>query len=624
MRRAARGVALLAALGIAASAGAQPEAPPGAGNVPGGDGLVVGRVVHSVSGDPVPEVDVILYAIASSGRPGVRRTTTDPAGEFRFEGIATEGGVTYLLGARHEQVPFVGERVVFEAGATQREVELRVADRTRDADTVAVEEARLRLTRTGDEIAVAEIYRLRNDGEKVFYAIPSERGGDAAAALRALLPEEARRFGLPYALEPEGVVHEGRDVRFFGPVYPGEQEISFTYTVPAREGEWTLRKRWPSGAERVRVLYPTSALGVRAEGLAESEPEDVEGEPHRVLEAGPLDRGAELALALDVPRARRDPDALALARHRSFLEVDAEAVLVSEEYHLEVGGDSPVLGPEGEPLLRIPVPRGARDLRFGSSASPAGIRFEEGALAIQGPLPAGPSRVDLRYRLPAEDFRVDIERRFERRVPVVDVYIADTGLVVDSERLHRRRPVKAPNERVYMHFEAFHVAPDESVDVALRPLPPRAGLEGAGRAAFVIASALLVALFLSAPLRRDGAEAGTSREETDPARTAREEREAIYTALRDLEHDFETGKLAPEDYGPMREELRRRAAGLLRAERMAEAAEAAPAEPAAASDGQEAGTSAGRCPGCDAETDPEARFCSRCGRPLEARAGARG
>jgi len=620
VRRAARGAVLLAALGITASAVAQPEAPPAAGDVPGGDGIVVGRVVHSVSGDPVPDVDVILYAIASSGQPGVRRTTTDPAGAFRFEELATGGGVTYLLGARHEQVPFVGERVVFEAGTTRREVELRVADRTRDPGAVAVEEARLRLTRTGDEIAVAEIYRLRNDGEEVFYATPSERAGDATPALRALLPEEARGFGLPYALEPEGVVQEGGDVRFFGPVYPGEQEIAFTYTVPAREGEWTLRKRWPSGAERVRVLYPTGALDVAAEGLAPAEPQDVEGEPHRVLEAGPLDRGAELALDLDVVRARRDPDAVALARHRSFLEVDAEAVLVSEEYHLEVEGDAPVLGPEGEPLLRIPVPRGARDLRFGASASPAGIRFEEGALAIQGPLPPGPSRVDLRYRLAAEDSRVDFERRFERRVPVVDVYIADTGLVVESRRLHRRRPVKAPNERVYMHFEAFHVAPDESVDVALRPLPPRTGLQGAGRAAFVIASALLVALFLSAPLRRKEGEAGMARAEADPAQAAREEREAIYTALRDLEHDFETAKVAPEDYGPMREELRRRAAGMLRAERRAEAAAAEPTPPA----GEEAGTAPARCPGCDAETGPEARFCSRCGRPLEARAGARG
>jgi len=622
VRRGARGAALLVALGIAASAGAQPEAPPGTGDVPAGDGVVVGQVVHSVSGDPVPDVDVILYAIASSGQPGVRRTTTDPAGAFRFEGIATGGGVTYLLGARHEQVPFVGERVVFEAGATRREVELRVAGRTRDPGAVAVEEARLRLTRTGDEIAVAEIYRLRNDGEDVFYATSSERGADAAPALRALLPEEARGFGLPYALEPEGVVHEGRDVRFFGPVYPGEQEIAFTYTVPAREGESTLRKRWPSGAERVRVLYPTGAMAVQAEGLAESEPETVEGEPHRVLEAGPLGRGAELALTLDVPRARRDPDALALARYRSFLEVDAEAVLVSEEYHLEVEGDAPVLGPEDEPLLRIPVPRDARDLRFGASASPAGIRFEQGALAIQGPLPPGPSRVDLRYRLPAESSRVDLERRFERRVPVVDVYIADTGLVVESERLHRRRPVKAPNERVYMHFEAFHVAPDERVDVALRPLPPRTRLQGAGRAAFVIAAALVVALFLSGPLRRKEGEAAMAGAEADPAQTAREEREAIYTALRDLEHDFETGKLAPEDYGPMREELRRRAAGMLRAERMAEAAAAAPAEPDAA--GREGEPSARRCPGCDAETGPEARFCSRCGRPLEARAGARG
>jgi len=611
VRRAARGVALLAALGIAASAAAQPEPSPAVGDVPAGEGELAGRVVHAVSGEPVPGVDVILYAIGGGGAPGVRRAVTDAEGTFHFDGIATGGGVAYLLGARHDQVPFVGERVVFEAGQSRQRVELQVAGRTRDPEALVVEEARLRLTRTGQEIAVAEIYRIRNDGEEVFYATPAERGSGAAPALRALLPEAAEAFALPYALEPEGVVREGRDVRFFGPVYPGGQELAFTYTLPAREGAWTLRKRWPSGAERLRVLHPPGALRLRSGGLAEAASEEVGGQVHRVLEAGSLAPGAELALEVEVPPARRDPGALALARHRSFLELDAEALLVTEEYHLEVEGDSPVLGTGGEPLLRIAVPPGARDLRFGASAASAGVRFEEGALAIHGPLPAGPSRVDLRYRLPARDSRARLERRFERRVPVVDLYVADTGVVVDSERLHRRRPVKAPDERVYMHFEAFHVAPGQAVDVALRPLPARGGLGGAGRAAFVIASALLVALFLSAPLRRAGAAAPAISEEADPGEAAREEREAIYTALRDLEHDFETGKLAPEDYGPMREDLRRRVAGLLRAERVARAAPAPP-------------ESEGRCPDCRAETGPEARFCSRCGRPLEARAEARG
>jgi hypothetical protein len=599
MRRAA---VLAAGLALAGAAVAQET--PAVDDVPAGDGAIVGRVVHGGTGAGVAGADVVIYAIAPDGRPGVRRGQSGAEGAFRFDGLGTAPGTAYLLGARYQDVPFVGERVAFEPDQTERTTTLTVHERTGDPAAVEVSEVTLRLARIGEELAVAEIYRLRNPSDRVFFLRGDERGADTRPALHALLPEGVLRFALPYAAMPEGLIREDRDVRFYGPVYPGEQELGFTYTLPAPEGDQVLAKRWPTGAERAVLLIP-EGLEASAPGFSAGEDRQVDGQRHRSLELAGLAPGSRTRLALRLPATLRDPDAVALSHVRSFLELDDTALQVSEEYHLEVDGGQPVVGSETEPLLRIPIPPEARDVRYGAAAFPSGIATAGGDLVVAGPVPPGASRVDVRYRLPADANPVRFERRYGRPVPTVSLYVADTGLELRSERLHRRRPVKA-QERLYMHFEAFHVAADEPVDATLAPLTRTGPLGRGARIAFVLAAASALALFLAAPLR-----SGARGKERSPADdTDRDEREALYAALRDLEHDFETGKLSQEDFARMRDELRARAASLLRAERSAEAAPAADERKATS------------CGACGAEPPQSARFCPQCGAPLADGPGA--
>ena len=75
-------------------------------------------------------------------------------------------------------------------------------------------------------------------------------------------------------------------------------------------------------------------------------------------------------------------------------------------------------------------------------------------------------------------------------------------------------------------------------------------------------------------------------------------KEAAIEALRELEFDFQTGKIEDEDY----QALRRRWA------RQAIEARDELGEPTASVEG--------RCPTCGSDTKPAARFCSRCGSPL--------
>ncbi len=352
---------------------------------------------------------------------------------------------------------------------------------------------------------------------------------------------------------------------------------------------WSL----PSGAAAVTLLVPEGGLAISGPGLVAGEPSELEGRTFASFTTDALPRGGRLALRLDVPASRHDPDALSVVGVRLFLELDDAALSVSEEHFVTVEGSTPLVAPGDRPLLRIPLPEGAREVRFSPATLAAGATVEAGELVVRGPLAAGPGNIELGYRLSADETGVDLVRRFGSRVPTLELYIADTGLEVISDRLHRLRTVSS-NDRLYMHFEAFYVEPEETLITRLAPVRRRRGPPRALVAAGVGLAGLATAFFLAAPLLRQS-EDGT---EDTPEPVTRRERQALYASIHDLDHDYETGKVAEDDYATLRTELRARALALP-AEERATAGEASPQPPA--------------CPACGVAATADARFCSQCG-----------
>jgi hypothetical protein len=302
-----------------------------------------------------------------------------------------------------------------------------------------------------------------------------------------------------------------------------------------------------------------------------------------------------------VAEVRVDPGALEVAEARVVLVLDDAALEVRETHVLDVDGVGGVRAPPGQSLLQIPLPQAGHNLRFASGA--AGLTLERlsgGGLDVGGVAPPGESAVHIDYRIPVDGSSVDWVRSFGQRVPLLGIYLADTGrLIPESDRLHRRRPVRT-GDLTYMHLEAFNVAPGEEVALRISTRPPSRRSVPGGATAFVLLAGLGSGALLIAPLRR-GARApdDAAAEEIPGVR----ERESIYTAIRDLEHDHETGKIGGADYTDMRHELLARAVALLREER----------EGAALGEKSDAPP---RCPSCSAEVRDTDRFCSRCGAAL--------
>jgi hypothetical protein len=581
-----RAAAIAAALLIAAGATAQ-EAPP---DVPAGDARVSGRVVHEERPAAAADSLVILYSLTPAGEPGLRQTRAGADGAFAFEGVSGDPAMVYLVGARVEGVPF-GARVTFAEGEREARVDIRVSDPSRAAADVALLPGEIHLERGCTHLRVRHRQPLRNPTDRVVYLPPDAREG-TAPVLELLLPEGASEVELLTGGAPESLAREGRRLRFFGPVYPGESTLEFGYGVPLSAAA-ELRLGFPAGSAPLRVFSLKGGTRVTGEGLREEADAVLPAGLHRALRSARVAPGGELRLALALADAR-ESEAVALAEARIWLELDDAVLDVSEEYQLRVEGTAPLEASGDAPLLCVELPPGAEDLRFATPSLDMGLtRDPQGALAVHGPIPAGESSLALRYQLPSAPGPVRFERRVGRDVPLFTLLVADTGLVPSADRLHRRRPFRT-EDRSYLHLEAFGIAAGETVAVDLRPLPQRRGLPALASPGFALAAGLAALAFLIAPLRGRGDSAGTG--EALPSASA--EREAVYQAIEALDEDFETGKLSEADHERMRRELRAQAVALLRRER--EAAPTPAAAPAA-------------CPGCGAAIAAEDRFCAQCG-----------
>jgi len=605
--RASRALLLAAAALATAGAARAQEAPAG---LPPGAGTLRGRIVREAPG-AVGGLPVVLYAMPPDGDPGLGRTVSGADGSFVFEGVASEPGIAYLVGVRADDLPY-GTRTSFAPGESVHEVELVIASPTDDASGIARRAARLRLEAGCGGLRVTESHELRNPGERVVFVPEAQRAG-RPPLLEVVLPEGAGPISVPFG--SQGLAQDGNRVAYWGPLHPGVHEIELAYSLPTGDAElaWGL----PQGVAGVEVLTDPAGPGVQGSGLRAGPPREVEGRSYATHAAGPIAPGESLRLRL-AGAAPAAPAAVQIAEAQSWLELDDAALVVDASWRLEVAGDAPLAASAGAPLLCIPLPPEASGLRFSQATLAMGAEPDpSGELALRGPIPAGASAVVLRYRIPVEGDRAVFAQRFASAVPIWSVLVADTGVAVETTRLHRRRPMRS-DERSFLHLEAFELEPGEEIELSLRRLPPRRAPPRLAQAGFSLAIAAAGIAFLVAPLQRRReepiADASDAKLET--------ERESIRAALASLEEDFETGKLAAADYEELRDELRARL-GLLIAQRRAAGAaggglaaagapENAPGSPGAVP----ALPSPARCAACAAELAAEARFCHRCGQAV--------
>jgi hypothetical protein len=583
--------------------------------LPTGEGTLHGRVSHD-DGRGLAHVDVALYALAPDGRPGIGGTKTDAEGRFVFEGVSNASGVVYLVGVRYGEIPF-GQRAAFAPGAQDLSMELRVSDPVADASALLVMQTVVQTEWIGAQLFVQVVHHLRNPDDRVLY-VP-EAGREATKPLfRAALPTDASDFLDGQSGMGSGLSRDGDTLTFWGPVYPGDQEVRYGFLLDgpgANEATDTLAFAlpFPAGSGEVSLLVPESDPIPHGERIPKAfVTEEETGTRLRRFDLGGVGPNEEIALAVELPESSADAEQLSITRADLWIDHDDTAMRVNADYTLRVNTPIRLLAEPGASLMHIALPPGAEFLGLSASARARGVVADDaGGLSVRGPIPHGESSLGFKYRIAVEAGAPRLDLHFDRSVAQLNVLVADNGVVIETDRLHRRRPFKQ-GTRVYLHNEAFQIASDETISIVLTPLTA-SGLPRGVALACGLAAAALATFVLVGPLRASGS-AGDAGGVVETALSV--ERASLYDSIHDLDHDYETGKLEPADFERMRAELRAEAVELLREERRTLAGAVAPPEASGAADREMAAAPASSCPGCAGVTDARWQFCSHCGHDL--------
>jgi len=595
---------------------------PGAGagsiaDVPAGPATLRGRVAHPSRESAGAGLTVALFALGADGRPGVRRVQSGPTGEFEFDRISNNPKTVYLLGVRYEGIPF-SLRTAFDPGETVRTSVLEIRDaRAQGGGELEFGAVEIRVDRGCDGARISEAHSLLNPSEFILF-VPAEERDKRSPIARVPLPAGASLFDSAGTTLSEGIELRDGEVLFWGPLHSGTQQLRFSYALTAQDRRIEVLRAFPDGAQDVRILTFGDGPAPQGDGLRPTDAVMVGDLSYAAVTSGPAAvtsgpaaPGDEIAFSLEITSFEENAARLELRSATMWLELDDAALDVREQFDLVLTGDEPLRSNSDAPLLCLPLPQDAEDLRFSGDTFSMGIQPDPtGGLALRGPIPVGHSGFALTYLLRSGSDGVRFAREFPTGLSLLSIYIADTGVLTETDRLHRRRPVRT-SDRSYIHLEAYQVDPGETVALNVSSLPIARPLPRTASVGFVVLSALVAGLFLTAPLRSPRAPGEAA---TTPTSTTSAERASLYAAIRDLEDDFETGKVSAEDHDAMRAEMRQHAGELLRAEREAAMSPAPAPAPAPAASPVTA------CNECGERTPPDARFCSQCGARLDDRA----
>lgn len=542
----------------------------GASSLPPGDGTIRGVVTDADHPGATGGLTVALYALQPDGTPGIGSAETAPDGSFAFPGVSNDSAIVYLVGVRYQLVPH-GERTAFAVGQREIDIALPVTRPTTDTSAITIIETTLQIEAQGTRIAVLETHKLENAGPRPVYVADGERANHTPP-FRAKLPRGAVNFQAGGFNSSEGLENAAGELSYWGPIYSGEQELRYGYELPVEPSGSIVafEKRFPLGSGRIRVLAPEHGLRVESPDLVAGDPVEIEGTRLTLLQSSALDPGASLQLTVHLPEMTSDLSALGLGRADLSIELDDTFLEVTQKQKLSVAPGAHLGSTHGEPLLRFEVPLAAEWVGISAGAEQLGIRAidspgaspPEKGVSLFGPLGPGEHEFAFRYRIPVEHGAATLDLRFPMTVPTLFIRTADTGLRIESDRLHRLRP-QPIGTRTWMLREAFHIEPDERLSIRFEALDQK-GPSQFGGLAFLVGASAFVLFFVPSPLRTTGSQTHSVQDErSGPAH----ERDLVYATIRDLEHDFETGKVSEQDYERSLAELQARAIEFMREEK---------------------------------------------------------
>ena len=187
---------------------------------------VSGFVINPSTNTAVAGTEVAFLLSGEGGLNELLRKNADAEGRFSFSGPFLNAGVSFVLVAFHDGVPYPSSPL--EVGA-QQEILLEVFDPTDDDSSVHIRNHHLFFALHSDHVEVSQLMHVENSGDRTFTGVIS---GDERRVTEFWLPQGV--FGLEsHSGQLTGLV--GRRLAHTQPLVPGATQIAFTYRLDNAE-----------------------------------------------------------------------------------------------------------------------------------------------------------------------------------------------------------------------------------------------------------------------------------------------------------------------------------------------------------------------------------------------------
>ena len=230
-------------------------------------GTISGQIQNDTQGgDPVGGLQVTLWVIQGGQQVDSKTATANDQGAFRFEGLDTSTGQTFVLQTSYKDVTYSQGPLQFEQGQTNLAATLPVYETTTDDTNIAVGQAHFFITVQDNNFSVAELYVFNNSGDRTY--IGKEELNGQRWTSQFTLPSNGRNLALSDGSLGGRFLATANGFVDREPLWPGQTSVMFQYDLDCPGGTCSLVREINYPITSLNVLIPDIGVTLDSQDLA--------------------------------------------------------------------------------------------------------------------------------------------------------------------------------------------------------------------------------------------------------------------------------------------------------------------------------------------------------------------
>jgi mono/diheme cytochrome c family protein len=262
--------------------------------MPERNGILTGQVINAATGEPVGNIELVLHAFQNNTKLETLSSAADEDGNFRFENLATDHTVVYVVEGLYQDIGYISEEsTMFLPDTTETTLNLEVYDATTDDTNVNVTQMHYLLSFSPDAVNVLQIFIVGNSGDKTYV-------GENGETFQFTLPENATAVNFQNNPNGERIVKTDTGYADTSPVMPGAEglTIAAVYDIPFSGDTLEIELPLDSATGSVDVLMTDQGAILDSDQVDFVENRDFQGNTFAVYNGRSYEAGDPVILKL--------------------------------------------------------------------------------------------------------------------------------------------------------------------------------------------------------------------------------------------------------------------------------------------------------------------------------------